>query len=185
MHSSSAVLGDVVIPELDKPRIRPTSDPPPGRAGDSAEVALRLVQDHDRIAEGMNDIVVHRLFSAGLSLETALGLMGGDHRGAAKVREAIGELDLAIRDFRNVLFDHQVRGDRRAISVQLARVMSGHSRLLRATRVGCSAASSAMICPIPKLIVRVRFPSPAPKVKPQVRLLVSRAAEVCGSCRVP
>ena len=112
MHSSSAVLGDVVIPELDKPRIRPTSDPPPGRAG-SAEVTLRLVEDHDRIAEGMNDIVVHRLFSAGLSLETALGLMG-DHRGAAKVREAIGELDLAIRDFRNVLFDYQVRGDRRS-----------------------------------------------------------------------
>ncbi len=80
-----------------------TSDPPPGRAGDPAEVTLRLVQDHDRIAEGMNDIVVHRLFSAGLSLETALGLMG-DHPGAAKVQDAIGELDLAIRDFRKVLF---------------------------------------------------------------------------------
>ncbi len=87
--------------------MRPTSDLPPGRAGDSAEVTLCLVQDHDRIAAGMNDIVVHRLFSAGLSLETALGLMG-DHPGAAKVRDAIGELDQAIRDFRNVLFDrHQ------------------------------------------------------------------------------
>ena len=64
------------------------------------------MQDHDRIAAGRNDIVAHRLFSAGLSLETALGLMG-DYRAAAKVREAIGELDLAIRDFRNVLFDHQ------------------------------------------------------------------------------
>jgi hypothetical protein len=54
----------------------------------------------------MNDVVVHRLLSAGLALETALGLMG-DHPGAAKVQKAIGELDLAIRDFRNVLFDHQ------------------------------------------------------------------------------
>ena len=69
-------------------------------------MTLRLVQDHDRIAAGINGIVVHRLFSAGLSLETALGLMG-DHHAAAKVREAIGELDLAIRDFRNVLFHHQ------------------------------------------------------------------------------
>jgi hypothetical protein len=97
-------------------------------------VTLRLVQDRDRIAAGVNDVVVHRLFSAGLSLDAALGLMGG-HRVAAKVREAIGELDLAIRDFKNVLFDHQVRGGRRAISVQLARVMSGQSRPLRVTRV--------------------------------------------------
>ena len=66
---------------------------------------MRLVQEHDRIAAGMNDIVVHRLFSAGLSLETALGLMG-DQPWAAKVQDAIGGLDLAIRDFRNVLFDH-------------------------------------------------------------------------------
>jgi hypothetical protein len=109
MQTSSTLPRGAVIPERDEPRIRPTSDPPPGRAGDPAEVTLRLVQDHDRIAAGMNDIVVHRLFSAGLSLETALGLMG-DHRAAVKVREAIGELDLAIRDFRNVLFDHQGQG---------------------------------------------------------------------------
>jgi two-component system, NarL family, sensor histidine kinase DevS len=54
----------------------------------------------------MNDLVVHRLFATGLALETALGLMGG-HPGAGKVQEAIGELDLAIRDVRNVVFDHQ------------------------------------------------------------------------------
>jgi hypothetical protein len=105
MRTSAAVPSGAVIPEPDEPRVRPTRDPPRGRPGDPAEVTLRLVQEHDRIAEGMNDIVVHRLFSAGLCLETALGLMG-DHPGAAKVQDAIGELDLAIRDFRNVLFDH-------------------------------------------------------------------------------
>ena len=37
----------------------------------------------------------------------ALGLMG-DHPGAGKVHDAVGELDLAIRDVRNVVFDlHQ------------------------------------------------------------------------------
>ena len=105
MRTSSSVPRDGFILELDEPRALPTRGPPPGRAGDSAEVTLRLAQDHDRIAGGMNDIVAHRLFSAGLSLETVLGLMG-DHPAAAKVQEAIGELDLAIRDFRNVLFDH-------------------------------------------------------------------------------
>ncbi len=37
---------------------------------------------------------------------TALGLIGG-HPGAGNVRAAIAELDLAIRDVRNVVFDHQ------------------------------------------------------------------------------
>ncbi len=57
------------------------------------------------IVESMNDLL-HRLFAAGLALERALGLIGG-HPGAGKVREAIGELELAIRDVRNVVFDHQ------------------------------------------------------------------------------
>ena len=107
MHTSSTVLLCYgAIPELDEARTRPTRDPPLGRAGDSAEVILRLMQDRDRIAEDMNDLVVHRLFSAGLALESALGLIGG-HPGAGKVHEAIGELDLAIRDIRNVVFDHR------------------------------------------------------------------------------
>ncbi len=109
MHTSSTVLlcyGAIPeLPERDEARIRPTCDPPPGSAGDWPEAALLLVQDRDRIAAGMNDLVVRRLFSAGLALETAVGLMDG-HPGAGKVQEAIGELDLAIWDIRNVVFDH-------------------------------------------------------------------------------
>ena len=63
-------------------------------------------QDHDRIAAwDINDIVLDGLFFAGLALETALRRMDG-HPEAGKVQEAIGELDLAIRDVRNILFDH-------------------------------------------------------------------------------
>jgi len=69
------------------------------------EAALLLAQDRDRIAADMTDTVVRRLFTAGLALETALGLMGG-HPGVGKVQEAIGRLDLAIRDVRNAVFDH-------------------------------------------------------------------------------
>jgi hypothetical protein len=68
-----------------------------------------LAQERDRIAAGMNEIVVRRLFAAGLYLHTALGLMDG-HRAAGKVQEVIGELDLAITDFRDVLFDHHQPG---------------------------------------------------------------------------
>jgi signal transduction histidine kinase len=103
---SSVPLCYGAISKLDEASIRPTRDPPPGWAGDWAKATLLLVQDRDRIAAGMTDLVVHRLFAAGLALETALGLIG-DHPGAGKVREAIGGLDLAIRDVRNVVFDHQ------------------------------------------------------------------------------
>ena len=104
MHSQSRAPRHGLIAE--RPSVQPPRDPVPGRAADPPEVTLRLAQDRDRIANGMNDVVVHRLFSAGLCLQTALGLMG-DHPGTAKVQEAVGELDLAIRDFRNVLFDHR------------------------------------------------------------------------------
>ena len=65
-----------------------------------------LAEDHDRIAAGLTDIVVRRLFSAGLALETVVGLMG-DHRAAGTVQEAISELDLAVRDLRDMMFAHQ------------------------------------------------------------------------------
>jgi len=105
MHASSAVTSDGAIPERE-PHIRSARNPAPGRAGDPAEVTLHLAQDRDRIAAALNDVVIHRIFSAGLALETALGLLDGQRRAAGKVREALGELDLAIRDIRNVVFDH-------------------------------------------------------------------------------
>ena len=107
MYTSSAAAGDGTIPEPDKPRIRAAHDPPPGRAGDPAEVTLRLAQDRDRIAGTLNDVVIKRVFSAGLALETALGLLDGHRAAAGKIREALGELELTIRDVRSVVFDHR------------------------------------------------------------------------------
>ena len=105
MLTSSTVAADGAVPELDEPRVRPVRGPPALPAHDPATVTLHVVRDRDRIAGGLNDIVVHRLFSAGLALEMAIGLIG-DHPGAGKVHHALAELDLAIRDIRNVLFDH-------------------------------------------------------------------------------
>ena len=52
----------------------------------------------------MNDVVVRRIFAAGLDLQAALGLIG-DHRGASKIWHAIDELDQAVRDIRDTIFD--------------------------------------------------------------------------------
>ena len=50
--------------------------------------------------------MVRRLFSAGLDLQAALNLIG-DHRVAGKIERVLDELDLAIRDLRNTIFDRR------------------------------------------------------------------------------
>lgn len=84
--------------------LRPARGPSATGAGDSPEMMLRLAEDHDRIAEGLNNVVVRRLFSAGLVLESALALIG-EHQAARHVRHAISELDSAVRDIRDTVFD--------------------------------------------------------------------------------
>jgi hypothetical protein len=68
----------------------------------SAELARSRAEDHDRIAQGLNDVVVRRIFAAGLDLHAALAQIG-DHRGAGKIYHAIGELDHAIREIRDTI----------------------------------------------------------------------------------
>jgi signal transduction histidine kinase len=102
-HESSSVPRVPAL-ELPLPTTVPDHGSVGGRSADTPETALRLSEDHDRIAEGLNDVVVHRLFSAGLDLESALALAGTDHPAAAKIEHAIGELDQAIRDLRTAVF---------------------------------------------------------------------------------
>jgi hypothetical protein len=69
----------------------------------SAGLTRRLIEDHDRIAGGLND-AVRRLFAAGLDLQAALGLIS-DQRAAGKMSHALGEIDQAISDIRDTIFD--------------------------------------------------------------------------------
>jgi signal transduction histidine kinase len=105
MLKPPSVPADGVMPDLGDPRVRPVRGSPARAADDVARVTLQVVHDRDRIASGLNDVVVRRLFSAGLALEMAMQLMG-DHQAVANAQQALAELDLAIRDIRNVVFDH-------------------------------------------------------------------------------
>lgn len=69
-----------------------------------ADVTRYLLKDRDWIAQCMNDVVIQRIFSAGLTLQLALGLIG-DQRGAREIYQAVDELDHAIRDIRAIVFD--------------------------------------------------------------------------------
>lgn len=77
--------------------------PADSRAAASAELNRYLTEDHDRIAQGINDVVIRRIFAAGLDLQAALELIG-EHRAASKIWHAIGELDEAVRDIREAIF---------------------------------------------------------------------------------
>jgi hypothetical protein len=52
-----------------------------------------LTEDHDRIAQRMNDVVVRRIFAAGLDLQAGLGLIG-DHRGQQDLPRQLGDSGL-------------------------------------------------------------------------------------------
>lgn len=101
----------------------------PGRSGARPAVGSYSPDaDRDVIVEKMNDVVIRRLFGAGLDLQAALGLLGEDgtaaghetacghgmvgahqaaseRRAVSKIWHATEELDHAIRDLRNILFE--------------------------------------------------------------------------------
>jgi hypothetical protein len=83
---------------------------PGGREGRGAGATRSSRDDHDRLAQRMNDVVVRRIFAAGLDLQAALGLLGepgtASEDGAdGKIRHAADELDHAIRDIRDIVFE--------------------------------------------------------------------------------
>ncbi len=111
MHRSSGLAyagGAATVPAPDAARVLLTRGPPGGSGQEAAgaitaDVIRQLADEHDRIARGLNDVVVHRIFAAGLDLEAALGLIGG-RPGTSMIHHAIGELDQAIKDIRDAVF---------------------------------------------------------------------------------
>jgi hypothetical protein len=83
----------------------------PSTVGTSTSPASPFPGDYrDRLAQRMNDTVVRRIFAAGLDLQAALGLIDGhhlsiEHRLTLKICHAADELDHAIRDLRDILFE--------------------------------------------------------------------------------
>jgi hypothetical protein len=109
MHRSPSLPSAAAIPAPDFPRELLTRGPPAGsgrvpEGSGAAEVIRYLTEDHDRIAQRMNDVVIRRIFGAGLDLQVVLALIG-DHSGASKIYHALDELDQAIRDIRDTIFD--------------------------------------------------------------------------------
>jgi signal transduction histidine kinase len=71
---------------------------------------LALLEDRDRIARDLHDLVIQRLFATGMSLQGASALMR-DSEAASRVEQAVDALDETIKDIRSAIFSLQARGE--------------------------------------------------------------------------
>lgn len=65
---------------------------------------MRLLEDRDRIARDMHDVVIQRLFATGLALQSATRL-AMHPKVQSRIEHAVDELDVAIKDIRSAIFD--------------------------------------------------------------------------------
>ena len=67
------------------------------------DTRLALIEDRERIARDLHDVVIQRLFSIGLTLEGA-GHRIADAEAAANVARGVDELDQTIKEIRTTIF---------------------------------------------------------------------------------
>jgi signal transduction histidine kinase len=67
---------------------------------------LDVHEDRDRIARDLHDLVIQRVFAAGLALQSVLPRIG-DPEVRRRVQGVVGQLDDTVRDIRTTIFDLQ------------------------------------------------------------------------------
>lgn len=98
-----------------------------GQARDDGELVV-VLEDRDRIARDLHDVVIQRLFATGLMLR-------GAHRVATqpeareRIETAVNELDITIRDLRSAIFELHHRTPN-SLRSDLGRLVSDYANLL-------------------------------------------------------
>lgn len=82
---------------------------------------LPVIGEQDRIAAQLQDTVIHRVFAAGLSLQSAAGLTG-DPQVRRRIEAAVSELDQVIRETRDALFRDLQQRQGRGLSQDVFRL---------------------------------------------------------------
>ena len=67
---------------------------------------LDVYEDRDRIARDLHDLVIQRVFAAGLALQSVLPRVG-ETEARRRIEGVIGQLDGTVRDIRTTIFDLQ------------------------------------------------------------------------------
>ncbi|MQW77853.1 diguanylate cyclase [Nocardioides sp. dk4132] len=96
---------------------------------------LAVLEDRDRIARDLHDLVIQRLFAIGLELQGTAGI-GDAEEMSRRLDTTIEEIDVTIRDIRRTIFGLRAKpdaGDPRAVVVEVveraARMMRFHPTL--------------------------------------------------------
>jgi len=103
--------------------IRDVSD----RQESAAEMAM--LQDRERIARDLHDMVIQRLFAAGMSLQ-AVQAKAQPIEVAERISNTINELDDTIRELRGAIFRLGQHGEHRSLSAQLTELVHERARHL-------------------------------------------------------
>lgn len=114
------------------------------RARDGRE-RLALLEDRDRIARDLHDLVIQRLFATGLGLQGAARRVDDDAI-AARLEQAVDELDATIRDVRRTIFDLGATEDSADLQSELTRMVerAGTTLKLRTTLTIAGPVRSAV-----------------------------------------
>jgi len=80
---------------------------------------LAMLEDRERIARDMHDLVIQRLFATGLSLQAA-ERQSQHATVSARLNEAVDELDSAIKDIRHTIFELHRERPTRVLSEEIA-----------------------------------------------------------------
>ena len=81
-----------------------TRDETDRKTADEQVRILELLSERDRISSFLLDTVVHRIFGAGLALDSSLQSIH-DAEAAGRIQDAIRTLDDTLREIRSVIFD--------------------------------------------------------------------------------
>ena len=90
---------------------------------------LALLEDRDRIARDMHDHVIQRLFATGLSLQSTSRL--AEHPSVrGRLNEAVDNLDAAIKDIRQTIFELHRAKPTRELREEIAGLVKGSTQTL-------------------------------------------------------
>ncbi|MCE7011020.1 GAF domain-containing protein [Kibdelosporangium philippinense] len=91
---------------------------------------LVVFEDRERIARGLHDLVIQRVFATGMALEAAATVIPTDPADAAdRVRRAVEDLDMTIQEIRTTVFALQHQSFESLRSLVLATVDDANAAL--------------------------------------------------------